>query len=154
MRVERILSYATPHARSSALHGPEHWRRVAAFGAQLARETRGADLHVVALFSVLHDTQRFTDGRDPDHGRRAAEVALDLRGVLFKVTDEQLFLLVEAITGHVDGLTSEDPTIGCCWDADRLDLPRCGIRINPALLSTQVAKRRIGVARQQRRPRR
>ncbi len=145
MRVERIFSYATDHARSSTLHGPGHWRRVASFGAQLARETPGADLHVVALFSVLHDTQRFTDGRDREHGRRAAARALDLQGVLFAVSDPQLNVLVEAISRHADSLVSEDPTIGVCWDADRLDLPRCGIRINPAMLSTLAAKRRVGV---------
>ena len=146
MRVERILSYATAQARSSTLHGPSHWRRVASFGAQLVRETPGADLRVVSLFAVLHDTQRFTDGRDTDHGRRAADLALDLQGVLFKVTDERLNLLVEAIAKHADGLVTEDPTIACCWDADRLDLPRCGIQPNPALLSTPAARRRIGAA--------
>ena len=146
MRVERILSYATAHARSSTLHGPEHWRRVASFGAQLVRETRGADPHVVALFSVLHDTQRYTDSRDPEHGRRAAELAVDLRGTIFGLTDGQLNLLVGAIAEHADGLVTEDPTIGCCWDADRLDLPRRGIRTNPAMLSTPAARRRIGAA--------
>ena len=76
----------------------------------------------------------------------AAELALDLQGVLFKVTDERLNLLVEAIAKHADGLVTEDPTIACCWDADRLDLPRCGIQTNPALLSTPAARRRIGAA--------
>jgi uncharacterized protein len=114
MNVERILSYATPQARASTLHGPEHWRRVASFGAQLVRETRGADLHVVALFSVLHNTQRYTDSRDPEHGRRAAELAVALRGTLFRLTEGQLNLLVGAIAEHVDGLVTEDLTIGCC----------------------------------------
>jgi uncharacterized protein len=146
VRVERILSYATAQARSSTLDGPSHWHRVASFGAQLCRATPGADLRVVSLFAVLHDAQRYTDGRDPEHGRRAAELALDLQGVLFKVTDERLNLLVEAIAKHADGLVTEDPTIACCWDADRLDLPRCGIQPNPALLSTPAARRRIGAA--------
>ena len=144
--IERVLAYATPHARSSKLHGPSHWRRVASFGAQLARETAGADAHVVSIFAALHDMQRYSDGRDPHHGRRAAEVALNLQGIIFEATDEQLFLLVEALSQHVDGLVSEDPTIGTCWDADRLDLPRCGLQINPAMLSTAAAKRRIGAA--------
>ena len=143
MNIERLLSYATVQARSSTLHGPAHWRRVASFGAQLCRETRGADSHVVAIFAALHDTQRYTDGRDPHHGRRAAELAYRLRGTLFKATDEQFEVLVEAISKHADGLVAEDPTIGCCWDADRLDLPRCGIRVDPAMLSTSVAKWRV-----------
>jgi uncharacterized protein len=136
------MSYATPRSRGSRLHGPTHWARVASFGAQLSRETLGADAHVVSVFAMLHDTQRFTDGHDPDHGRRAAEMALDLRGVLYEVTVEQLELLVEAIAGHADGLLSQDPTIGCCWDADRLDLPRCGIRVDPTRLSTEAGKRK------------
>jgi uncharacterized protein len=49
---------------------------------------------------------------------------------------------VEALTYHADGLVSEHPTIGCCWDADRLDLPRCGIRVDPVMLSTPAARRR------------
>ena len=143
MKVDRALPYATHQARSSTLHGPVHWARVASFGAQLSRETPGADPHVVALFAALHDTQRFSDGSDPDHGRRAAERALDLEGTLFEATDEQLALLVEALTKHADGFVTQDPTIGCCWDADRLDLPRCGIRPDPSMLSTEVAKRRV-----------
>ena len=146
MRVEGILSYASAHARSSTLHGPEHWRRVASFGAQLVRETRGADLHVVALFSVLHNTQRYTDSRDLEHGRRAAKPAVALRGTLFGLTDGQLNLLVGTIAEHAVGLVTGGLTIGCCWDADRLDLPRCGIRTNPAMLSTPAARRRIGAA--------
>lgn len=137
---KRVLAYATLHAKASRLHGPAHWARVASFGAQLSRETPGADPHVVSIFAALHDTQRYTDGHDPDHGRRAAETALDLRGILFEATDEQIELLVEAIARHVDGLITEEPTIGVCWDADRLDLPRCGIKPEPTYLSTKAAK--------------
>lgn len=144
MNHERVLPYATPHARNSQLHGPAHWARVASFGAQLVRETPGADLHVVSIFAALHDTQRFSDGHDPHHGRRAAEVALDLQGILFEATDQQLALLVEALSQHVDGYVTEEPTVGACWDADRLDLPRCGIKPNSALLSTAAARRRVG----------
>ena len=53
---------------------------------------------------------------------------------------------VRAATGrveHTDGTISDDPTIGCCWDADRLDLPRVGMQPDPALLSTEAAARRI-----------
>lgn len=140
--VEQVLLYTTEQARSSALHGPTHWARVAFLGAQLSQETPGADHYVIALFAALHDIQRFSDGYDPDHGRRAATLARSLRGKLFEVSDEQFALLVEALAKHADGLVSSDPTIGCCWDADRLDLPRCGIRPDPALLSTEATKRR------------
>ena len=144
VNLEHVIPYATGVARSSKLHGPAHWARVASFGAQLVRENSGADAHVVEVFAALHDTQRYTDGRDPHHGQRAAELAINLRDVLFEVTDEQHNLLVEALAKHADGLVSEDPTIACCWDADRLDLPRCGIWIDPVMLSTLAARRRAG----------
>jgi uncharacterized protein len=147
VQVERVLSYATPASRASRLHGPVHWLRVASFGAQLARETSGADPHVVWVFAMLHDARRYTDGHDPDHGRRAAQMALDLRGTLFEATDAQTALLEYAVSLHADGLVSDDPTVACCWDADRLDLPRCGIRPDPALLSTAAAKRRANGGR-------
>jgi uncharacterized protein len=146
MNHERVLAYATEVSRSSKLHGPAHWARVAEIGAQLVRETPGADPHVVELFAALHDAQRLSDGHDPRHGRRAAELALELEGILFEVRDEQLTLLVEAIATHPDGFVSEDPTIGVCFDADRLDLRRCGIRPHPGLLSTPAARRRVGAA--------
>ncbi|MBB6018173.1 hypothetical protein HNQ04_003450 [Deinococcus radiopugnans ATCC 19172] len=28
---------------------------------------------------------------------------------------------------HASGQTTDEPTLGACWDADRLDLPRVGI---------------------------
>jgi uncharacterized protein len=141
--VERVLPYATPQSRASRLHGPSHWSRVAAYGAQLSRETSGADSHVVGVFAALHDTQRFTDGHDPDHGRRAAREALELRGILFEATEVQMTLLEYALRLHADGFVSADPTVACCWDADRLDLPRRGIRSDRALLSTAAAKRKL-----------
>jgi uncharacterized protein len=41
-----------------------------------------------------------------------------------------------AIELHTAGQVSADPTVGACWDADRLHLPRCGITPNPDLFST------------------
>jgi hypothetical protein len=42
-----------------------------------------------------------------------------------------------------------DPLVGVCWDADRLDLWRVGIKPDPRDLSTEAAKRpeRIGWAK-------
>jgi uncharacterized protein len=52
-----------------------------------------------------------------------------------------MYLLLRALTEHADGYKSEDPTIGVCWDADRLDLPRVGIQPNRELLSTTAARK-------------
>src|SRR4051812_16754999 len=81
------LLCATEASKSSKLHGPRHWLRVKALGAQLCRETPGADDHVVALFAALHDTQRVNDGHDPEHGRRAADLAIRLRGEVFQAME-------------------------------------------------------------------
>ena len=60
-------------------HGIAHWARVLENGLRLAEET-GANIEVVQLFAILHDSQRVNEGGDPDHGPRAAAFALDLRG--------------------------------------------------------------------------
>jgi uncharacterized protein len=54
----------------------------------------------------------------------------------------QLELLTYACDEHTNGLVSDDPTVGACWDADRLDLPRVGVEPDPELFSTAVARER------------
>ncbi|MFT4538729.1 MAG: hypothetical protein ACI841_000886 [Planctomycetota bacterium] len=121
------------------IHGISHWARVRSIGQRLALET-GADPAVVELFAWLHDSRRFNDGTDPEHGRRAADLASALQGKFFELTDNQLGLLREACIGHSDGHTRADPTVMTCWDSDRLDLGRIGIRPDPAYLCTAVAR--------------
>jgi hypothetical protein len=45
-----------------------------------------------------------------------------------------------ACVRHTDGETTTDPTIGCCWDADCLDLDRVGIKPEAEYLSTMAGK--------------
>ena len=127
-----VWSFARQHHRlgQHSLHGPDHWERVEAHGQRLAGATAAADIVVVRLFGILHDVERQSESFDPQHGPRAAALVRQLNGDLFAVTDEQLELLSYACQWHADGLTSDDPTIGCCWDADRLDLRRVGILPN------------------------
>ena len=47
--------------------------------------------------------------------------------------------LVYACQYHSDGLTEADTTVQTCWDADRLDLGRVGIKPNPSRLCTIAA---------------
>src|SRR5262249_24487970 len=51
-------------------------------------------------------------------------------------------LLYYACAWHERGRVSDDPTIGACWDADRLDLPRVGTQPMPELMSTEEGKAR------------
>jgi len=125
--------------RLSGLHGQAHWRRVHANGSRLA-SINGADLEVVELFAYLHDSKRQDDGRDRDHGRRAAAFIRGLRGDGIDLPPERFDLLVHAVAYHADGLTDGDVTVQTCWDADRLDLGRIGIRPDPKHLCTEAAK--------------
>jgi uncharacterized protein len=119
-------------------HGFLHWNRVASYGLLLQKLTPGADMHVIAHFAVLHDMCRVLENQDPCHGQRAA-TALDLIDLGHLSLGQQL-TLKRAIHDHSGGQTTLDPTMGCCWDADRLDLMRLGIDPLPELMSTDPAK--------------
>ena len=121
----------------SHIHGELHWRTVGANGLWLAEPLDGADTFVIFLFALLHDSMRVNDSIDPGHGPRAAAFAGELHaeGVL-PATTAQLDILQYACFEHTNGLVSSDPTVGVCWDADRLDLPRVGIQPDPARFST------------------
>jgi uncharacterized protein len=123
----------------NGFHGFAHWMRVLHNG-RLLTDAEGANLKVVELFSLLHDTQRHNERRDPLHGKRAAQYAQTLRGVWFDVSDNEMELLTEALTYHSDGYTEGDITVQVCWDADRLDLGRVGLRPRSDRLCTGTAK--------------
>jgi uncharacterized protein len=121
-------------------HGVAHWARVLENGRRLAPET-GARIEVVSLFAVLHDSRRQNEGGDPQHGPRAAALALKIRGIAFDLPDHEFALLHRACEGHTHERTHPDATIQTCWDADRLDLGRVGVMPHPSRLCTDVAKR-------------
>ena len=130
---------AQTHTREYSIHGPDHWKRVERNGLLLATRT-GADTTVVRLFAVFHDSRRENDGWDKGHGARGAELATTLLGDLFDLPDDTFALLHYACTWHTDGQYHPDPTIGTCWDADRLDLGRVGIIPAPGFMSTPFAR--------------
>jgi uncharacterized protein len=100
----------------------------------------GADLQVIECFAIFHDACRRSDGHDPDHGPRAAALVQSLRGRL-GLDDARCTLVIEACENHTRGASSAaDITVLTCLDADRLDIPRVGLRIKPWLLSTPAAR--------------
>jgi uncharacterized protein len=120
-------------------HGFPHWERVRENGLRLAGVT-GARLDVVELFAYFHDACRSNEGRDPGHGSRGAELARRLAGTVFAIDAAGLELLAAACCDHTAGRVTPDPTIGTCWDADRLDLGRVGITPLPERLCTAAAR--------------
>ena len=124
-----------------SVHGPDHWNRVETVGLDLCHET-GADETVVRLFALLHDSCRLDDGSDFLHGPRAADMLGEIAGELFTIEPDRLELLEYAIRHHTGGQISDDPTIGTCWDADRLDIGRVGIIPHERYMSTKPGRRR------------
>lgn len=123
----------------NGIHGPVHWARVLENGRHLAAST-GANLRIIELFALLHDSKRLSDGHDPQHGHRAALYARQLAGSAFHLDPPELDLLAIACDLHSDGVMHGDITVLTCWDADRLDLGRVGIRPRPECLCTEVAR--------------
>ena len=136
--VAAVLERST--GKDSFLHGEGHWRRVAAAGLALLPETPGADPAVVFLFALFHDSMRVNDGHDPQHGPRGAALARELRGGAFDLEDAEMDLLRFACEEHTNGGVDPNPSVGACWDADRLNLWRVGIRPDARLLSTEAAR--------------
>lgn len=123
----------------AGIHGAGHWARVRDNGLRIA-EVTGAKPKVIELFAFLHDSRRMNDGHDPEHGARAAMFAQSLAGSAFELESQDLQLLMDACRGHSDGHTTGDITVLTCWDADRLDLGRVGIRPDPKRLCTPAAR--------------
>ena len=118
------------------IHGADHWARVRNNGLRLAA-LNGANPSVVETFAFLHDACRCSDGNDPDHGPRAAAFAQSLNGGVLHLSAAELQDLSDACIHHTRGQTSGfNATVLTCWDADRLDLGRVGIRPNPDYLCT------------------
>ena len=123
----------------NGFHGFAHWMRVLHNG-RLLTETENANLKIVELFCLLHDTQRQNEDRDPEHGSRAADYAQAIRGTFFDLEDDEMKLLDEALRYHSDGYVEADITVQVCWDADRLDLGRVGKTPKSSYLGSSLAR--------------
>ena len=121
------------------IHGVSHWVRVRINGLAVANHN-GADPRLVELFAFLHDARRLDDGYDLQHGPRAARWIESLNGRFFQLDAGELKLLQTAIAEHSEGKTRGERTVIACWDADRLDLGRIGIKPDPQYLCTAYAR--------------
>jgi uncharacterized protein len=148
MNLEEHIQYIIGVAKanfaldSASIHGIKHWEEVEKNGIILASQT-GADLTVIRLFAYLHDCERENDLEDPDHGIRAAHFVKTLRdnGHLNFIDEGQFAMLHTACYWHNSGSIGNGPTIGACFDADRLELNRVGITPLPEFMSTPLGKR-------------
>jgi uncharacterized protein len=141
----------------SQIHGPAHWSRVRRFGALLAEgealpETART---CVEIFAWVHDLAREHDGGGNEHAIDGALYIDQVVPAVFgALLPDQMETIRSAIRYHSDGMTARQAseagllpsvawqpelllaTVGCCWDADRLDLPRVGIVPDARFMST------------------
>lgn len=143
--VEAVLESST--GKNSSIHGESHSQRVAAAGLALLPKTPEADPALVFLFALFHDSMRLNDNHDPMHGPRGAPLARKLRGGPFDLNDAQMDVLAFACEEHTNGGVGPDPTVGVCWDADRLNLWRVGITPDPRRREARSASRGLAPCR-------
>lgn len=130
----------TLNVLQSRVHGLDHWFRVWKNAQLLVGSSPNADLEVVGLYALFHDSMRMNDGVDPDHGSRGFrlwERFNQIHDVEQYLTQNQSELFFDACVEHSNGERSLDPTIAVCWDADRLDLHRKGIWPDARYMSSQ-----------------
>jgi uncharacterized protein len=142
MRYDRRALMSRIYADSTALgtkvHNTGHWSKVALMGRKLA-EAEGQDPTFCEVFGFLHDCQRLEDGHDAGHGARAAQYARSIKK-LIPFRGKKFKDLLYALKWHDDKTHAPNLQIGCCWDADRLDLRRVGVKPDPSMLNTLAAK--------------
>jgi uncharacterized protein len=143
-KIEHIVELAKAQfvMDQHSCHGFDHWKEVDLNGEMLSLQ-EGVDPLVVFLFAYLHDCKRVEDHGDLDHGDRSAEFVKELRetGKLDFLTVTQYSQLWAACLFHARGGVEDDPTIGACFDADRIELIRVGIVPKIELMSTPMGKR-------------
>ncbi len=132
------------------VHGIAHWLRVLINGRIIAKHL-DVNLKVIELFALIHDSRRWNNLRDTNHGLRAADFCNSLNGIWFEADEIEMRLLRIACRYHSDGKLHPNLTVQTCWDADRLDLGRVDIEPDRRYLGSFIASRpdlvRIAVER-------
>lgn len=135
--VEKVVSEAKLF--NSSIHGVSHWQTVERNGVYLC-SFNSADIDVVRLFALFHDSKRENDHRDLDHGPRAEMYLREIQS-LVPLKLNQFENLCTACRTHTIGKIAKNETIATCWDSDRLDIGRVGIKPNADFLTSEEAKR-------------
>jgi MoaA/NifB/PqqE/SkfB family radical SAM enzyme len=126
-------------------HGGDHIMRVVRNAEMLAKINCPGAIFNAIIAASLHDIGRIgKKEKNKTHALRGAEIAGKMLKKYFSDCDIDSEKIIYAIRHHSEGKVSNDPLIGTIWDADRLDLERVGIKINPAFLSTKAAKDFLG----------
>lgn len=137
--MHKIIELVTQQWTLGEMHGLPHWQRVERNAMLLI--TPHVNPRVVRLFAYFHDACRLDNDSDLLHGFRAKCLVDSLRTSLLKeLSSEEFHQLQTACELHTTTLSVDDPTIDTCFDADRLDLERCGILPDPQRMATAKGK--------------
>lgn len=137
--MDKIIKVVSKEWKLDDLHGLSHWQRVERNGLLLLQP--GVNPYVVHLFAYFHDACRKNNHSDIEHGIRAAQLVEHLRYSLLKeLTDVEFMQLKTACELHTVKQSVGDITIDTCFDADSLDLGRCGIIVDPTRMATDMGK--------------
>ena len=136
--IDRILKDAT--INQAGCHGLTHWNKVAEY-ARIIAAAEHFDERFMLLFAYFHDCQRLSDGRDLQHGPRAADYLMTWTPEALELSEADQYRLAFACRYHTREIPTDDRLVRACWDCDRLDIGRVGIIVNPAFLFTETAKK-------------
>jgi uncharacterized protein len=126
------------YLKDSYIHGVPHWSRVFYYGHHLSEDSYKHKENI-AYFSIFHDSRRFNDGEDPEHGLRGADFFREFDKIIH-IPNEQKEIIYEACKVHNYLKQSDDLSVGLCLDSDRLDLWRVGIEPNDDYLHLDLSK--------------
>lgn len=153
-----VIAVVSKHTNpNDNIHGLEHWQRVERNVLLLSNPN--INVLVARLFAYFHDACRPNCANRPqysesssnveklaqermceaEHGVMAAKLVNSLRNSLLKsLSNEEVEMLAKACELHTTTLRTGNPTIDACFDADRLDLWRCGIIPRPGKMATSM----------------
>lgn len=132
---DTLVGYVSNGWELGEIHGMTHWKNVHRNAILLMQP--GVNMNVVVAFAYLHDCCRLSNGNDCEHGKRASLKVDEIRNSILKdFSDEEITLLKSACLLHTDVLRTGNLTIDTCFDSDRLDLGRVGIKPMPSKMAT------------------
>ena len=156
--INDVVEALSEHANwQDNIHGLEHSQRVERNVLLLSDSS--INTTVARLFAYFHDACRsmcshtllFDNNEssiaklnkeresEAEHGLKAAQLVKSYRNTLLQgLTDNEVEMLATACELHTTTLRTGNATIDICFDADRLDLWRCGIIPRPGKMATSI----------------
>jgi uncharacterized protein len=126
----------------SELHGRKHYANVMRAGLELAAHYN-LNPKLFKYFAYLHDSCRHNEDYDPNHGPRASEYINKIKDLIDLCTVER-WQLQSACALHTSAKPWDNKKYTlfekCAFDADRSDIGRVCLEVDPKYLFTQKGK--------------